>query len=791
MKKFVRYLEYVFILIAIIAVIFLSLNRNRAEQSMDTVEFIADYNKFYELSKTVGISMDEMIDVLKKAGFSSIVVSEDKLTNLVDNEDFFCTDYYKLKRQYRWKDGMPATMLDYLSANGHEFTLVMETPDAVLYDRLVKTLAEKYGESSYHTFHFEENSFIVFDGYYYIKTVADDYSNIYMAKKEKYENIIYGMGVGFDKRKIEQVNAHGMKVTLQPKNYLFADSEKQLDYFFKTYDNGGNYTNSVVFSGRSALGYDLFTNHVMPKTAEELKKRGMHINIVEADNQLGFKRCFGNVSLAGQLDYDVVRCYVVPDYILKKYEYLGRLEGAKEVENSIYRAITDRNIRSVYLSPILRHKDWYRKDLDCYGIIIKNLSERLKQHHISVGEASVMKSPYYNKWLYLFVAYGMGALFFLLTRTWYRGAWELRLFLVMLLVLPVALLKRESLTIHIIAFGSAVFFPLVAAFFGLRYIKYLTLRLGIHPHRENSAGNDVRGKNHDEIGGRHAFNSASEKPRSELGFIKTFLYSASGFVLMFSITLIGAFFTASILSGKTYLLEFAHFRGVKLSLVLPALLSIVLYYMVLWHRGTADDLVKGLKRILLIDVKVYMIILLGFAGLVGLIYLLRSGNSGRISVSEELFRNYLENHFIARPRNKEFLIAFPAIFVTFYLAIKGHKKSLLPFLMVSMIGLSSVQNSFCHTRTPLRISFYRSVISAGMGIIIGFAVLVALHILFMIYQRIKMKSENLKTAPDTGFIGSEDVLSNHASLNSSTVMSDENLNDEQIDASTDHNRGDE
>ncbi len=705
--KIVKYIEYLLIILSLIAVGFLTFHRNAMEQSMDKVEFIADYDSFYELSRELDMSMDDMLDTLKDAGFTSIAVAEETLTGLLNHKNIYFGNYYSLKRVYNWDDNIPDTMLSYLSAYGNKFTLIIKTEDQELFSHLERTLHEKYGEQSYRAFpsKMDKEQFLVFDGNYMLRIADDDFPTPAIDKKQSHEKFILLTGMGFDQNILQQVNEHGLKVTLCTNNYLFGDGERQMRYYFTILDNGINYTKGILFRGFSALGYDLFSNQIVDGAAQNLKDRGMHIHLIEADNQLGFDASSGSLALAAQLNHDIVRCYRVPEYILKKYNYLGRLEGAKEIENSIYRAVTDRNIRTVYLTPILRNKGWYRKDITCYKTMIDNLSKRFAPHGISIGEASPMANPasssYGSKWWYLFVAYGMGALFLLVTKKLYGPKWHLGLFFAMIVVLPLILLKRAALSLSILSFFSVVFFPLVGAFVGLRYMKKLY----------NSYGS------------------------SKTSFFKSCLYAMGGFCLVFGITLLGAFYTASFLSAKTYLLEFSHFRGVKLSLMLPALLSMPLYYMVILHKGTFRDLVRGLQKILRLDVKVYLLIILGMGGLMALIYLLRSGNSNQISMTEELFRNYLENHLIARPRNKEFLVAYPAIFLAFFLAIKGHKKSLLPFFVISMLGFSSVQNSFCHTRTPLRISFYRSVISAGMGIILGFVLLaLASILLWAIYK---------------------------------------------------------
>jgi hypothetical protein len=81
-----------------------------------------------------------------------------------------------------------------------------------------------------------------------------------------------------------------------------------------------------------------------------------------------------------------------------------------------------------------------------------------------------------------------------------------------------------------------------------------------------------------------------------------------------------------------------------------------------------------------------------------------------------------------RPRSKEFLLAFPALFVA--LAVL-HKASYDPaqlgklrgwvalLLMLGVVGLTDVVNTMCHLHTPVMISVIRNVEGIVLGGLIG------------------------------------------------------------------------
>ncbi|HAS73653.1 MAG TPA: hypothetical protein DCS67_05875 [Clostridiales bacterium UBA8960] len=131
------------------------------------------------------------------------------------------------------------------------------------------------------------------------------------------------------------------------------------------------------------------------------------------------------------------------------------------------------------------------------------------------------------------------------------------------------------------------------------------------------------------------------------------------------------------------------------------------------------------------DIKMYYLILAGVLGGILYIYIARSGHSTNIEVLniELIFRNWLENVFIARPRTKEIFIAFPALFAALYFAARGYNKIIFPFLLAAVTGITSIVNTFCHARTPVYLSVTRTLISYGFAIVIGIIVILILNFL--------------------------------------------------------------
>ncbi|WP_336770484.1 DUF5693 family protein [Bacillus bombysepticus] len=162
-----------------------------------------------------------------------------------------------------------------------------------------------------------------------------------------------------------------------------------------------------------------------------------------------------------------------------------------------------------------------------------------------------------------------------------------------------------------------------------------------------------------------------------------------------------------------YSLYLEGFRGISVLLAVVPCLTIV--YLA-WHHVKFSW--GWVKEKVVAPIRFYHLFLLIVLALGAYFYLSRSGNGGTMLPFEKEFRLYLQNVLEVRPRTKEFLIGFPALWLV--LRIKNVKS--LYLLPVASVGLVSVVNTFTHLHTPLIYSITRSLYSWGIGLIIGFAV---------------------------------------------------------------------
>lgn len=186
------------------------------------------------------------------------------------------------------------------------------------------------------------------------------------------------------------------------------------------------------------------------------------------------------------------------------------------------------------------------------------------------------------------------------------------------------------------------------------------------------------------------------------------------FLRMTLVSLIGAVFLVGLLADRTFMYGLDRFAGVKLAHVLPLLLVLLIFW---FAKERGRHPLAKVMQVLDHPVTVKYVVLLGFLGLVLLIYVMRTGNeNAAVSAWELAFRAKLENLLAVRPRTKEFLIGHPLMLLMIYL---GYRDRYLPLLLVATIGQVSVVNTFAHIHTPVVISLIRTFNGVWLGILLG------------------------------------------------------------------------
>ncbi len=216
-------------------------------------------------------------------------------------------------------------------------------------------------------------------------------------------------------------------------------------------------------------------------------------------------------------------------------------------------------------------------------------------------------------------------------------------------------------------------------------------------------------------------------------------------------SLFGGLLIAGLYSEIEYLLKFDQFRGIKLAFILPLLIT-GFWSLKQYGRGVFGLLHKPITPV--------AGVLFAAAAASVLLYVLRSGNVTFLkpSEAEDTFRTFLENILVARPRNKEFLVGYPAglLFIFFYLR---KNFAILPLLAVFMqMGQVSALNSLCHFHTPLLLSLLRDFNGLWLGLILGLIIVAAVAVIQLLLQLGTEKPRKVMLVGYFGFGNAGDEL---------------------------------
>lgn len=701
----------IILLLSLVATGILVFQRIQTEESAKTWEMVADYDEFLAFSKQTTYQEQDFWKKLYDVGFTSVALSEDTLYELHRQQAGI--EYalaLQVKQSVHWQDDYGPEAVKWITQYAEDYHMLVRLSDENLFARLSKELLRKYPLDFFELFDEPTHLTIVLKGtvddIYYMEApkVRDNSGKGAKYYRLAVSSAVEDVGLGFNPQKIEMIKNSGLKVLLRPYNYPKVDTKKLIDAYFEDVDHYGSTHSHVIFAGHSVLGYqDNEKSDSEEYFLSQLTQRNISLGMIEAINQRGFVNILGGRSMAEASNYEVVRIFPMIEYLQERYNYLGYYAGSKEIENTIYRAITDRNIRSIYMRPFKSGKYTYHTDFEQYRVMFDHLSDRLAPHGISLSRASTFTYHSVQYWLMMCSAFGLVILSVIFLRFLFSFPVLVEMILYVLggIGVVLAFWKAPNRAIILASFGASVLFPVLAGTLVVEYIRDI-----------------LKAKKVYRFGGL---------------YVKVLV----GVILGFIVVLIGAMYEAAYLSRPDYLMELNYFRGVKLSLLLPIIIVACVYFMKLGYKrndvelAEQQDFRKDIKRFLQDDVKVYSILIMLAILLVAAIYILRSGHEGNVNVAsfEIRFRNWLENHFIARPRTKELLIGTPALFTALFLAVRGIKKVIFPFVILAMLSFTSVLNTFCHCRTAVYVSFYRSIISLAISFVVG-------TVLLLIYEGI-------------------------------------------------------
>lgn len=714
MKKYIKQNLVLLILLAIAVVVslFVVAARWRAESENTTYDIVIDYSELELMVEQSDHDMSWWLDQFYDMGITQVGLSEESLISLMEDSplDVTVTMMDAVIEENSWEENYPADFVAAITEYGYDrYDVLVETVGQEATDFVVDAIRQRFHEEDSVIFEQGENAFILLNG-----TISDtlyqtnpSYVTIkgvsFATRKQIAASKLMYISIGLMPEKVETILASGMEIIPRTMGYDGHNDALYAQAVIDGYESYGITPTYIIAGGDAVIGHDDTDELIL----NYLTENDITIGLIETSSQRGNLTQSGLEDTVQSSGYNAVRVFSMWDYIQYRYAYYG-YEGAEEIENTLYRAVTERNIRILYFKAIKQTNNSYVyiTDVDVYRDLFESLDARLAVHGITRGQASVLPEIEVSSvaMLIMGLGSGIGGVLLLGTFLHVRRKHTVLLTAAAAVCVTAAWLVLPNTFRLIASFASAAVFACLAAAFFLKSAK--------------------------EYGER----TPSDTPLTRI-WPRAVLILAVAVLISFA----GAMMTAAPLSSTYFMLEIGIFRGVKLAQILPLVFFCLLFvsYYGLFEKGRRENTLKqrDILRALRWQIPVWGWILLAGLAYAGYYYIARTGHETDVTVStaELIFRNYLESFLLARPRTKEFLLAFPAIMLAVHCAVRKLPFWTALFGLVGTIGLTSVCNTFMHIRTPLYLGFFRTACSLILGIVIGAVYTAVFELLYKLY----------------------------------------------------------
>ena len=715
MKSFTRENRILLALLAAAVLVSLAViaGRWRVEAENKTYDVILDYNELELLAQQSEEDVSWWLEQFRDMGITRVGLTEESLISLMESSPLSVTATMMdtVMQDADWRESYPEAFVAAVTDYGFDrFDVVVETSGQVATDFVTEAVAQRFHPEDVVLVEQEEDAYILLNGVVNDTLYLSDFSYVdtfekgFAERSEIVASKLMYISLGLMPEKVETIQSLGMEIVPRTICYNGHNDTRYAQAVVAGYERYGIEPTYIIAGGEAVIGFDDEDEFAL----SYIKDNGITLGLIETNVQRENILQSGVDAITAATDYNAVRVFSVWDYIQYRYAYYG-YEGAEEVENTLFRAIVERNIRVIYFKPVKQTDNSfaYITDVEVYRDLFSGLNDRLAAHGISLGRASVMDNYQIPSLAMLVLGLGAGIGGALLPSAFLpmKKKWTYLLAGAAAVCVCGAWVVLPNLFRLLASFASAVVFACLAAVFFLRAAKRSGQRLP-----ENAPLRKIL-------------------PRCVLVLLGAAL-----------ISLAGAMMTAAPLSSTDFMLELGIFRGVKAAQLLPLAffcLLFISYYGFFQKDRSADTLeLRDIFTALRWNIPVWCLLLLAVVALAGYYYLARTGHESDVSVStlEIMMRNDLENLLLARPRTKEFLVAFPGIMLAVYCAVRRLPFFTALFGLAGTIGLTSICNTFMHIHTPLYLGFIRTGYSLLFGIVIGCVMILCFDLLYKWYN---------------------------------------------------------
>lgn len=679
----------IFIIIMAFAALFSSYfvkKRIEIEKAYKNFDIVFDYNEFKTLGYLSGDS-DDFLQKIVNAGANVVALNESTINSLEEDPE--------INIKTKIEDG-------YLYVYGDQEILnfVREGLNSLKDERIIKQNGD-----------FLKIETLPKDLVKFKDKGTDIFGYPAGSRGEPHSYLEY-IGLGFYKPYLENIPSNS-KVLLRPMvSNNFQDQKYVIDRYFKAYDelckdkNEDERVNYLTFAGGEAFMET--EDGVVGSFVDELNKRNLGVAVIESSTQRGSLKLLGLDSIVNREDVRKLRMFTTWDYIQREFDYgIPGHQNGEEISNVYFRAISERNIASIMLKPFVKD-DRAITDVAAYENVIKMTINRMENIGFNHGATKPMEEWTPRSFMRLPAAFGVSAATVILLGILFNLSFVTKLVLFVLGAIPGILFfglgKMSGFGASLYNLGAIIMLPTLATCYVLKNYN----------HYRNRKTIDTK----------------------NISDVQIFLKGMMVLLISVLITMVGALYEVSFLASTRDMLELVIFRGVKISQIMPILLSLIVF---LYYIGVSRDKVEErldiheVGKFLNMNVKFWHAMMGVLALAILAILLLRGGNTNvKVPGAELRFRNFLENTLPVRPRTKAIFLGYPAVVLLIYLAYKKRGRFLEIFLTILIaIGQADIVNTFSHIRTPILVSFQR--------IAIEYIVCIPVAIVFVLLYKLALK----------------------------------------------------
>ena len=684
------------IAIAFCAALYLMQIRVGIEKRNDTVEQTLDYQAILMMAQREGYSSEKLLQQFKDAGVTTLIVYD--------------TTLERLDREKRIS-AMPGDVLQKAASGVHrgDFDTILASPDLDP-DAVYVTRGrdeETWNEAKEDLFlRYGTERVKLFSQTPEILEVKGD-SRLLLEPDYRAKTPMMQAPLGLSVKELREVQEKGFYVAVRPQNYL-PYTQKGVDSLFARIDKAGVQVTTYIPCGTDVIGFPADIEYM----GKKLRERNIRLGLLEHVTQLQFAKFAGLDALLRSVDNNAVRVLNIDAQENSKLmmpDALRRWALADE----------ERNIRVNYVRLFLKPQNGV-DIIDLNLDYMRKITQQVKGRGYKIGVAGVFQKPgdaapasangnpgfagSYDpdRKALLVVALGAWAalaLYMGMILPSCKGTKQYLLVVIGMLLTAYSLFMGRGLSVRQgLAFLSAVLYPV------LSMSVMLTL-----------------------------WDTIKTDTKSTVGVIVTALWQLA---LAIALSLIGATLNGSIMGDLRFLLEADIYRGVKLTFIMPVLLTLLLFlrqYSIFRNPGeNVADLFSQLVQICKTRLTLGHFVILGVLLFVAYIFVGRSGHTGGVPVPaiEIKLRLFLEEVMYARPREKEFMIGHPAFFLAVLAAYRmAPNWCKLALVLGAVIGQGSLVQTFCHMRTPAMMSYIRAADGYLLGSALGIIAVIAVSIL--------------------------------------------------------------